>query len=1127
MNVVLRFGAIASVLCVSVDCMAADSLRFEAEDCVVNRDAVVKDAFPPDKWTLWSTDRDAHKKWSGGMVLKSPVVQEDRATPEDGAAPLRLVVRNIPKGTYDVIVRTARALAVSPDGKQWRRLSGNVLAAEVQIESGTYEFWVDDRYAVENPKARGSSYVDWIELQPFVGFTDGVWNGGFEDFTGGAPSGWSVPKPTDTLRMELVHDVVHSGKTALHVDAKGDRDLRWSCSCARRSPVEPGSTVCVSAWVQGTCGYTAYIRVDAYDGGTRIRYFAGRAVLTDAEDWTRVRGFINVPDNASRLSISVYGCGSANVYVDDLSLLPATLPKPEGPKVNGWASTRVTEKLGRGVVAMRTPQGAYVSWRLLESDPVDIGFNVFRIVDGNAPLKLNTAPVVQTCDFRDRSAPASGKVVYRVAPAGRSGASSGHATLVETPYLSIPVKEPGLKMKRPAVGDLDGDGAYDFVVKHGKGGTDPHRGFWHRAVDTCKIDAYRSDGTFLWRRDLGWSIELGTWYTPSVVYDVDGDGRAEVIAKTGEGDPRDADGRVFSGPEYLTVMDGLTGRDIAQAPWPSRKGYDYNNGARHQLAIAYLDGRTPCIVALRGTYSRMKAEAWQLKDGKLERLWSYDNAELPHEYWCQGAHTTRIADVDGDGRDEVGLGSVMLDDNGAPLWTNGRGHPDGFNLGDILPSRPGLEVFYCYETPQKTDGGLSLADARTGELIWKLPVRTYHCHTAGVCSDIDSTTLGVECYGIDIDPSCLSKKRANRGWLYSAAGEIMRTGTFFGYGVSTIFWDADLQCEVRRGRIRDYQGGVLGGQAAPGGGIVADVVGDWREEIIVCVPGEIRVYPTTIPAMDRRVCLMQDPVYRLGICTASMGYSTRAMLSYCPSATAPNVSVTFMDEAEPAGCRVVVSAAQDRAFKGKLRLLGEGNLVLEKAAFDIDLAPGELVVHTTALTPEAAGQAMKGRVRAELVTATRVLRGEAPVQGAGRPAARGIMIEAEDFSAEGGGQVHKRSDKKNVHGLAISHWDDKGHFLEWTVDVPANGRYLLAVRYCTPYEVRRSLQVGRREPAQVVFPTTGGFGSDRHDWTEVTLADANGKRFRLEKGKHVIRLVNTDDQGLNLDYLTLVQSNRR
>ena len=105
MNGMLRFGTLASVLHVNILCTAADSLRFEAEDCVVNRDAMVKDAFPPDKWTLWSTDRDAHKKWSGGMVLKSPVVKEDRTTPDDGAPPLRLVPKNIPKGTYDVVVK--------------------------------------------------------------------------------------------------------------------------------------------------------------------------------------------------------------------------------------------------------------------------------------------------------------------------------------------------------------------------------------------------------------------------------------------------------------------------------------------------------------------------------------------------------------------------------------------------------------------------------------------------------------------------------------------------------------------------------------------------------------------------------------------------------------------------------------------------------------------------------------------------------------------------------------------------------------------------------------------------------------------------------------------------------------
>lgn len=153
----------------------------------------------------------------------------------------------------------------------------------------------------------------------------------------------------------------------------------------------------------------------------------------------------------------------------------------------------------------------------------------------------------------------------------------------------------------------------------------------------------------------------------------------------------------------------MTGKEIARTPWPSRAGFSrYNLASRNQMAVAWLDGKTPCLLALRGTYGRMKVDAYQLHDGKLELLWKYDNANLPGSYWGQGAHFTRAIDVDGDGRDEVMLGSVMLDDTGVPLWTLGMGHNDYAYVGDIDPNRPGLEIYYGLKRgPRRTACALS------------------------------------------------------------------------------------------------------------------------------------------------------------------------------------------------------------------------------------------------------------------------------------------------------------------------------------------------------------------------------------------------------------------------------------
>ena len=163
------------------------------------------------------------------------------------------------------------------------------------------------------------------------------------------------------------------------------------------------------------------------------------------------------------------------------------------------------------------------------------------------------------------------------------------------PYVRVKLSG-DYDIKRIGVGDLDGDGAYEYVIQQPDFNTDPYQkpGYWKKSTTTYKIEAYRLDGTILWRYDQGWSIEAGTWYAPWVVYDLDGDGKAEVYAKAGEGDPRDETGLVTSGPEYLVKLDGLTGKIVARCDWLSREGFDeYNYYQRNMLGVAYLDGKTP------------------------------------------------------------------------------------------------------------------------------------------------------------------------------------------------------------------------------------------------------------------------------------------------------------------------------------------------------------------------------------------------------------------------------------------------------------------------------------------------------------------------------------------------------
>lgn len=718
------------IFCSAAGSSAGEPIRFEAEDISGPSDAWLVDRHTESKWNLWSTDQDAEKKWSGGVVLQSPRVMADREKSEDGAPVLQAVVRDLPPGKYYVqIGGVGRPMGISLDGKTWKAIDGSSSNLGLQeIGEDGFQLWVDDRYASKtNP---GSCYFDYLEFTP-------------------------LPR----------------------LDRK--------------------------------------------------------------------------------------------------------------PKVQGYARARVVELLNRGLAAFPAGDGQiYLGWRLLNSDPAGVAFNVYRRVSGGQWQQLNEQPIMATTDFVDKR-PAPGQeneYCVREVIGGAEGDAS--ESVAATPaaemvnYLAIPL-DGDHTFQKCGIADLNGDGEYDYVVKQPNANIDPYVKYWKPSPESYKIEAYLSDGTFLWRYDLGWSIERGIWYSPLVVYDLDGDGRAEVCLKAGEGDPRDADGRVQSGPEYLLILDGMTGKVRAKADWPKREDFPaYNYASRNQMCVAYLDGKTPSLIVVRGTYNVIQVLAYEFHDGQLRRQWRWDEHEEGGRYRGQGAHSMHAVDIDGDGRDEIFLGSAVLDDNGVGLWTTGFGHPDHHYVGDIDPTRPGLEVYYGIES-RRPNNGLCLVDARDGELIWGLETPTRHVHSTGMCADIDPTRPGLECYGSDTD----SEKKSNLRWLYDAQGNVLRDDLDWGFGYRTVYWDADLQRELIRGStIAKYTGGEY--KNAISGSVVgyADVIGDWREELITTVPGELRIYSTAIPAQDRRVCLMQDPLYRLDVCIQAMGYTQCPMTTTCLSA---------------------------------------------------------------------------------------------------------------------------------------------------------------------------------------------------------------------------------------------------
>jgi len=402
-------------------------------------------------------------------------------------------------------------------------------------------------------------------------------------------------------------------------------------------------------------------------------------------------------------------------------------------------------------------------------------------------------------------------------------------------------------------------------------------------TDNVYLDAYKLNGTRLWRIDLGRNIRAGAHYTQFMVYDLDGDGKAEVACKTADGtrdgkgnvignpnaDYRNSSGYILSGPEYLTVFDGQTGAAITTVDYDPPRGNvsswgdNYGNRVDRFLAcIAYLDGQRPSLVMCRGYYTRSVLVAWDFRNGRLTKRWVFDGNNYSG-YNGQGNHNLSVADVDGDGRDEIIYGACTIDDNGRGLYTSGLGHGDALHVGDLNPNRPGLEIWSCFES----SGGAALRDARTGEVLFR-----WHrsSDTGRACAaDITASSPGAELW-------------AAGSPLFSCTGQ--NIGTAPSQINFAIWWDGDELRELLDGiTISKYGVGTLftatgcasnnGTKSTPC--LQADLLGDWREEVIFRTSDNryLRIYTTTATTNRRIYTLMHDPVYRLGIAWQNVAYN--------------------------------------------------------------------------------------------------------------------------------------------------------------------------------------------------------------------------------------------------------------
>ena len=582
------------------------------------------------------------------------------------------------------------------------------------------------------------------------------------------------------------------------------------------------------------------------------------------------------------------------------------------------------EKLSRGLIGIPTEEGMYFSWRMTLEDAAGLQFDLYRSSGGGAEVKLNKEPIDRTSDFLDRT------VDYTVDNRWTLKATTGEVAIwtrlkgeKRNPYLSIPVCKPedgeiaGESFTYTAndcsVGDLDGDGEYEIILKWSPSNSKrpPQRGF----TGNTYLDAYKMDGRRLWRIDLGPNVRSGAATTNFLVFDFDGDGCAEICCKTGDGtvdglghrigdaqaDWRTWDkksptyGKIVNGPEYLTVFEGRTGKELDSKEYiPTRYPLDGwggvggncgndNTGGRSDrftAGVAFLDGKTPSPVMVRGWYGRTVVAAWTFTNGALKHTWTFDSAAPGWEaYSGMGNHSVTVADFDGDGCDEICVGAMTVDHDGKGLFTTGLRHGDALHAGRFIPSRQGMQVFGVHENEGdneivKRTPAVAMFDGATGEIIWQDGLG--QDAGRGVAADIDPRYDGAECW-------------CNIGGLRRGdTGEIISNRKPDSCNF-TIYWDADPLAELLdhvsiskwnwNAESTDLllkAEGVVSNNGTKGNPCLSgDILGDWREEVIWPSEDqtELRIYSTTIPAVDRRATWMNDRQYRLAIAWQNVAYN--------------------------------------------------------------------------------------------------------------------------------------------------------------------------------------------------------------------------------------------------------------
>jgi rhamnogalacturonan endolyase len=573
------------------------------------------------------------------------------------------------------------------------------------------------------------------------------------------------------------------------------------------------------------------------------------------------------------------------------------------------------EKLDRSVIAIRTSVNTvFVQWRLLGTEPDDIAFNVYR-----GTTLINGSPITGATNLTDNVTTDETYTVKAIIGGNEQAASPSASVLVNN-YFDIPLTPPGIETMPDATtctfnandcsaADLDGDGEYEIILKWDPSNSRDNSLSGY--TGNVYIDAYKLNGTRLWRINLGKNIRAGAHYTQFMVYDFDSDGKAEMVCKTADGttdaagtligsstaDYRNATGYVLSGPEYLTIFNGETGTIMQTINYDPPRGTvsswgdSYGNRVDRFLAgVAYLDGVNPSVIMCRGYYTRTVLVAYDWNGTNLTKRWTFDsNTSGNSAYAGQGNHSLSIADVDFDGKDEIIYGACAIDDNGTGLYSTGLRHGDALHVSDMDPARPGLEVWQCHEESAgyPTAGG-EFRDAFTGQMIFGVPA--VGDVGRALAADIDLRFPGFELWtsgDADGDGSGDNKLYTNKGVNFATKSLSKNVA---------IWWDGDRTRELfDNTSISKYNGPANSYSAifSPTGCttnngtkknpcLSGDIIGDWREELMLPLADNsaLRVFITNAATTTKLYTLMHDPQYRVAIAWQNTAYNQPPHLSF-------------------------------------------------------------------------------------------------------------------------------------------------------------------------------------------------------------------------------------------------------